>query len=84
MSSGRYAGQRTDGAVSGGYTGGFIQPEGTALANNIAAHRHRTRLHVLRDRLERALRDEKRGLAGAAERVKAHSAKRAEYRAAHP
>lgn len=54
------------------------------MANNIAAHRHRTRLHVLRDRLERALRDEKRGLAGAAERVKAHSAKRAEYRAAHP
>jgi len=54
------------------------------MANNIAAHRHRTRLHVLRDRLKRALRDQKRGLLGAAERVAAHGAKRAEYRQANP
>jgi hypothetical protein len=54
------------------------------MSNNIAAHKHRTRLHVLRDRLHRALRDEKRGLAGAAERVKAHRAQRAAYRAANP
>ncbi len=54
------------------------------MANAIAAHKHRTKLHVLRDRLNRALRDQKRGLAGAGERVVAHSAKRAAYRAAHP
>ncbi|WP_158219870.1 hypothetical protein [Ideonella sp. A 288] len=54
------------------------------MSNAIAAHKHRTRLHVLRDRLKRALRDEKRGLAGAAERVIAHRAKRVEYRAANP
>jgi hypothetical protein len=54
------------------------------MANNIAAHKHRTRLHVLRDRLKRALRDAKRGLTGAAERVAAHRAKREEYRAANP
>jgi len=54
------------------------------MSNAIAAHKHRTRLHILRDRLKRALRDEKRGLAGAAERVIAHRSKRAEYRAAHP
>jgi hypothetical protein len=54
------------------------------VANSIAAHKHRTKLHVLRDRLKRALRDQKRGLAGAKERVAAHTAKRAEYRAAHP
>jgi len=54
------------------------------MSNSIAAHKHRTKLHVLRDRVKRALRDQKRGLKGAAERVKAHSAKRAEYRAAHP
>jgi hypothetical protein len=47
-----------------------------------SARKHRARLHVLRDRLKRAIRDQKRGLAGAAERVAAHSAKRAEYRAA--
>jgi hypothetical protein len=54
------------------------------MSNAIAAHKHRTRLHVLRDRLKRALRDQKRGLAGAAERVVAHRAKRSEYRTAHP
>jgi hypothetical protein len=54
------------------------------MANNIAAHKHRTRLHVLRDRLKRAMRDAKRGLTGAAERVAEHRAKREQYRAAHP
>lgn len=54
------------------------------MANSIAAHKHRTKLHVLRDRLKRALRDQKRGLAGAAERVTAHRANRLQYRAAHP
>jgi hypothetical protein len=54
------------------------------LSNAIAAHKHRTRLHVLRDRVQRALRDLKRRLPGAAERVAAHRAKRAAYRAAHP
>jgi hypothetical protein len=54
------------------------------MANNIAAHKHRTRLHVLRDRLKRATRDAKRGLAGAKERVAAHRAKREQYRAANP
>ena len=54
------------------------------MSNAIKAHKHRTRLHVLRDRLKNAVRDAKRGLVGAAERVTAHRAKRAEYRAAHP
>lgn len=54
------------------------------MSNSIAAHKHRTRLHVLRDRLKRAVRDLKRGLPGAAERVTAHRANRLEYRAAHP
>jgi hypothetical protein len=54
------------------------------MSNAIAAHVHRTRLHVLRDRLARALRDAKRGLPGAAERVIAHRAKRDAYRASHP
>jgi hypothetical protein len=58
--------------------------EGFFLSNAIAAHKHRTRLHVLRDRLKRALRDQKRGLTGAAERVKLHQANRQAYRAAHP
>jgi hypothetical protein len=53
------------------------------MANCIAAHKHRTRLHILRDRLRRALRDAKRRLPGALDRVAAHRAKRAEYRAAH-
>ncbi|HSW03549.1 hypothetical protein [Aquabacterium sp.] len=53
------------------------------MSNAIAAHKHRTRLHVLRDRLKRALRDQKRGLAGATERVAAHRAKRLEYRTAN-
>ena len=54
------------------------------LSNSIAAHKHRTQLHILRDRVKRALRDEKHGVAGAAERLAAHRAKRAAYRAAHP
>ena len=58
--------------------------ESLLMSNAINAHKHRTKLHVLRDRVKRALRDKKRGVAGAAERVAAHSAKRAEYRAANP
>jgi hypothetical protein len=54
------------------------------LANRIAAHKHTTRLHVLRDRLNRALRDQKNGKPGAAVRVAAHMAARAAYRALHP
>jgi hypothetical protein len=54
------------------------------LSNRITAHMHRTRLHVLRDRLQRALRDVKRRLPGAAERVAAHRAKRDAYRTANP
>ncbi|GAA0753355.1 hypothetical protein LRH25_30210 [Ideonella azotifigens] len=54
------------------------------MANNIAAHKHRTRLHVLRDRVKAALRDTKRGLAGAKERLAMHQANRAAYRAANP
>ena len=54
------------------------------MPNNIAAHKHRTRLHVLRDRVKRALRDQKRGLPGAAARLAAHTARRAAYRLAHP
>lgn len=54
------------------------------MSNAIAAHKHRTRLHVLRDRVKRALRDQKRGRAGAKERVAAHQANRTAYRAAHP
>lgn len=54
------------------------------MANSIAAHKHRTRLHVLRDRLKRATRDVKRGVPGAKERVAAHAAKRVDYCAAHP
>ena len=60
------------------------QPESPQMSNAIAAHKHRTMLHVLRDRVQRAQRDEKRGMAGAAERVAAHTAKRAAYRAANP
>jgi hypothetical protein len=54
------------------------------MANNIAAHKHRTRLHVLRDRVERAKRDVKRGVAGAKDRLVAHRANREQYRTAHP
>jgi hypothetical protein len=39
---------------------------------------------VLRDRLKRAKRDVKHGVAGAKERVVAHAEKRAQYRAANP
>ena len=54
------------------------------MANRIAAHKHTTRLHVLRDRLKRALRDQKNGKPGAAVRVAAHKAARSAYRALHP
>jgi hypothetical protein len=54
------------------------------MANNIAAHKHRTRLHVLRDRVRRAKRDLKCRVPGAKERLAAHSAKRAAYRSANP
>jgi hypothetical protein len=54
------------------------------MSKATAASRHRGRLHVLRDRQQRALRDMKRGIPGAQERVLAHSAKRAQYRAANP
>jgi hypothetical protein len=53
------------------------------MSKTTKAHKHRARLHVLRDRLQDAVRDAKRGLVGAAERVTAHRAKRADYRAAH-
>ena len=54
------------------------------MSNATSNSRHRARLHVLRDRLKRAVRDQKRGVAGAKERVAAHTAKRAQYRAANP
>jgi hypothetical protein len=54
------------------------------MSKSIAAHKHRTRLHVLRDRLKNALRDQKLGILGAKERVAAHLAKRVAYRAANP
>jgi len=54
------------------------------MSNATNASRQRARLHVLRDRLKRAERDVKRGVAGAKERVVAHTAKRAKYRAANP
>ncbi len=54
------------------------------MSNATSNSRHRGRLHVLRDRLKRAERDAKRGVAGAKERVAAHTAKREQYRAANP
>jgi hypothetical protein len=45
----------------------------------IQAQRNRARLHVLRDNVHRAKRDVKRGLPGAAERLKAHLANRLAY-----
>jgi hypothetical protein len=54
------------------------------MSKATGASRHRGRVHVLRDRLKRALRDMKRGVPGARERVVAHAAKRAQYRAANP
>ncbi|MEY4751500.1 MAG: hypothetical protein RIQ60_3714 [Pseudomonadota bacterium] len=50
----------------------------------LAARKHRNKLHVLRDRVKRAQRAEKRGLLGASERLAMHKAKRAAYRAANP
>ena len=58
--------------------------EGPDMSNSIAAHKHRTRLHILRDRVQHALRDAKHGKAGASERVVTHQAARAAYRAANP
>jgi hypothetical protein len=54
------------------------------MSNAIAAHKHRAQLHILRDKVKRALRDAKRSIPGAAERVITHQAARAAYRAAHP
>jgi hypothetical protein len=54
------------------------------MSKNIAAHKHRTRLHVLRDRVRRAKRAVKRRMVGASERLATHSAVRAQYRSAHP
>ena len=78
------AGVQRRGRSSGHNRGLTTQPESPQMSNAIAAHKHRTMLHVLRDRVQRAQRDEKRGMAGSAERVAAHTAKRAAYRAAHP
>jgi hypothetical protein len=61
-----------------------ITIERPTMSNATNASRHRGRLHVLRDRLRRAVRDVKRGVAGAKERVATHTAKRAKYRAANP
>jgi hypothetical protein len=49
----------------------------------IQAQRNRARLHVLRDNVHRARRDLKFKLPGAAERLKAHTAARLAYTAAH-
>lgn len=45
----------------------------------IKAQRNRAKLHILRDNVHRAKRDLKRGLPGAAERLKMHAAKRLAY-----
>ena len=58
--------------------------ERRTMSNATNASRHRARLHILRDRLQRAERDLKRGIVGAKERVAAHSATRAKYRAENP
>lgn len=54
------------------------------MSNAIAAHKHRTRLHILRDRVQHAQRDAKHGKPGATERLASHQAARAAYRTAHP
>ena len=61
-----------------------ITNERPTMSNATNASKHRGRLHVLRDRLKHAMRDVKRGVAGAKERVALHTAKRAKYRAANP
>ena len=63
---------------------GLIPLTKVLMSKAIAAHKHRTTLHVLRDRVKRALRDKKRGVVGAEVRLAAHEAKRAAYRSAHP
>ena len=45
----------------------------------IKAHKNRAKLHRLRDSVHRAKRDVKRGMPGAAERLKAHAASRLAY-----
>jgi hypothetical protein len=54
------------------------------MSNATAAKKHRTRLHIYRDRVKRAKRAEKRGMPGATARLADHRAKREAYRAAHP
>ena len=56
-------------------------PAGSQPENQMAikAQKNRKRLHILRDNVHRAKRDVKRGLAGAAERLKAHQAARLAY-----
>ena len=78
-----YAGTQTTCAASRKHASS-VHLRKLPLSNAIAAHKHRTMLHVLRDRLKRALRDQKRGMTGATERVTAHRAKREAYRAANP
>ena len=45
----------------------------------IKAHKNRAKLHRLRDSVHRAKRDVKRGMPGAAARLKAHVATRLAY-----
>lgn len=61
-----------------------LTTESSTMSKATNASRHRARLHILRDRLQRAVRDVKRGIVGAKERVAAHTEKRAKYRAANP
>ena len=49
----------------------------------IQAQRNRAKRHLLRDNVHRAKRDVKRNLAGAAERLKSHSAARLAYTDSH-
>jgi hypothetical protein len=58
-------------------------PAGSQLEKLMAiqAQRKRARLHLLRDNVHRAKRDVKRGLPGAAERLKMHTAARSAYAA---
>ena len=57
----------------------YPQCSQTEKSMAIKAQRNRARLHVLRDNVHRAKRDVKRGLAGAAERLKMHTAARLAY-----
>jgi hypothetical protein len=62
---------------SGGSDGAPASPTENLMA--IKAQRNRARLHILRDNVHRAKRDVKRGLPGAAERLKLHTAARLAY-----